>query len=207
MSEIRIVYVDDQGDEILSRYVSQIYCSQQYTPNSGGSIVNKKYSEIRFDGTKSYENLIQDARIRSANVVLVDNHLFEERTTTTGRFSGKQFKVILRKLLPFVEVIIITQDTSLVGENVIHKFSDRRGKDPDAYYTENLAPLLDTAIQEVLDFEALADDLTQSSDVEKMLIDKIINSLKGDSSYDSLTKSDIDSLIASFKELKDGCGG
>lgn len=205
MAEIRIVYVDDQSDEILSRYVSQIYCSQQYTSSSGSQVVNKKYEEIKFNGTKGYEHLIQDPRICSANVVLIDNHLFEERTATMGKFSGKQFKVILRKLLPFVEVIIITQDESLAGENVIRKFSDRTGKDPDAYYAAKLSPLLDAAIQEVLDFEALANDLAQSSDVEKMLIDRIINSLNGDSSYDNLTKSDIDKLIAAFKELKDGC--
>lgn len=205
MAEIRIVYVDDQNDEILSRYVSQVYCSHEYNPRPGDQAVHKIYNEIKFDGTKGYEYLIQDTRIRSANVVLIDNHLFEERTAATGKFSGKQFKVILRKLFPFIEVIIITQDATLVGENVIRKFSDRHGSNPDVYYNTELAPLLDAAIMEVLDFEALADDLVQSADVEKMLIDKIVNSLKGDNSYDSLTKSDIDSLIASFKELKDGC--
>lgn len=204
MAEIRIVYVDDQNDEILSKYVSQVYCSQQYIPHPGDPAVNKIYNEIKFDGAKGYEDLIQDIRIRSANVVLIDNHLFEERTAT-GKFSGKQFKIILRKLFPFIEVIIITQDATLVGENVIRKFSDRHGNNPDVYYDTELAPLLDAAIMEVLDFEVLADDLVQSTDVEKMLIDKIVNSLKGDNSYDSLTKSDIDNLIASFKELKDGC--
>lgn len=205
MAEIRIVYVDDKIDEIISKFVSQIYCSQQHTMFRSSQVVNKKYTEIQFDATKGYEHLIQDTRIRSANVVLIDNRLFEERAATVGRFSGKQFKVILRKLLPFVEVIIITQDESLIGENVIRKFSNRHGESPDEYYMENLAPPLDTAIREVLDFKALADDLAQSSDVEKMLIDKILFSLKGDTSYDSLTKSDIDSLIASFKELKNVC--
>ncbi len=205
MTEIRIVYVDDHSDEILSRYISQIYCSKPYVPHPGSQVVNKEYEEIKFDGTQGYENLIHDGRIRSANVVLIDNHLFEESSATMGRFSGKQFKVILRKILPFVEVIIITQDEVLAGENVIHKFSDRQGKDPNDYYNERLAPLLNTAIKEVLDFEALADDLILSCDVEKVQIDKILSSLKGDCSYDSLTKSDIDSLIESFKELKDGC--
>lgn len=64
---------------------------------------------------------------------------------------------------------------------------------------------MDQAIKSVLEFEALADDLKQSIDVEKILVEKIIHSLQGDSSYDSLTKADIDNLIACFKELKDGC--
>ena len=70
----------------------------------------------------------------------------------------------------------------------------------------NLAPCLDRAIKEVLDFEDLADDLIQSKDVEKLLIDKVLNSLQGDDSYDALSKSDIDNLICSFREIKDAYG-
>ena len=43
---------------------------------------------------------------------------------------------------------------------------------------------------EVLDFEELASDLKQSSDVEKLLVDKILNSLQGDDSYDVSVKLD-----------------
>ena len=66
-----------------------------------------------------------------------------------------------------------------------------------------LSSCLDRAIKEVLDFEDLADDLIQSKDVEKLLIDKVLNSLQGDDSYDALSKSDIDNLICSFREIKD----
>ena len=114
--------------------------------------------------------------------------------------------IILRKILPYVEVIIITQDETLAGENVIRKFSGRHGEDATQYYQENLAPCLDRAIKEVLDFEDLADDLIQSKDVEKLLIDKVLNSLQGDDSYDALSKSDIDNLICSFREIKDAYG-
>ncbi len=79
-------------------------------------------------------------------------------------------------------------------------------EDANQYYQENLAPLLDNAINEVLDFQKLANDLKQSSDVGKLLIDKVLNSLQGDDSYDPLTKSDIDNLISSFKELKNAFG-
>lgn len=205
MKEMRIVYIDDINDEILSRYMNQNYCTKPLVCSQFKKEIIKKYNEIKFNGELGYEDLLHNNLVRSANVVLIDNHLFEERTVGVSRFSGKQFKVILRKLLPYVEVIIITQDDALTGENIIHKFADRHGKDPNLYYQKYLDPILDQAIKSVLEFEALADDLKQSIDVEKTLVEKIIHSLQGDSSYDSLTKADIDNLIACFKELKDGC--
>lgn len=205
-TNISIVYIDDISDEILSQYMSKVYCSSPFRRSVTEPEITKEYKEVPFCGDDGYEKLLQNTTVKSANVILIDNHLFEERTAGVSRFSGKQFKVILRKLLPYVEVIIITQDGTLSGENIIRKFSGRHDENADQYYQENLAPLLDNAIKEVLDFEELANDLRQSSDVEKLLVDKILNSLQGDDSYDELRKSDIDSLISSFKELKDACG-
>lgn len=205
MPEIRIIYIDDQVDEILSKYISEVYCPKQFLVAGIDQNIQKKFEEVRFEGEQGYESLLQNTKVRSANVILIDNHLFEERSAGSGKFSGKQFKVILRKLLPFVEVLIITQDDQLKGDNIIHKFSGRHGEDTDLYYNEKLGAVLDNAIKEVLEFEFLADELKLSTDVEKALVDKILQSLQGDSSFDTLTKSDIDSLILSFKELKDGC--
>lgn len=203
--KISIVYIDDNSDEILSQYMTREYCSTPFQ-RSDTTQIKKGYEEVPFCGDEGYEALLQNATVKAANVILIDNHLFEERNVSTGRFSGKQFKIILRKILPYVEVIIITQDETLAGENVIHKFSGRHGEDATQYYQENLAPCLDRAIKEVLDFEDLADDLIQSKDVEKLLIDKVLNSLQGDDSYDALSKSDIDKLICSFREIKDAYG-
>lgn len=206
MPEIKIVYIDDQIDEILSRYISEIYCQNKFVKTGMEQTVEKIFEDVKFNGEDGYESLLQDARIRSANIVLIDNHLFEERSAGSGKFSGKQFKVILRKLLPFVEVLIITQDELLAGNNIIHKFSGRHGENTDIYYQEHLDCILDAAIEEVLEFETLANDLRQSTDVEKALVDKILQSLQGDDSYDALTKEDIDNLISSFRSLREGCG-
>ncbi len=200
-NRINIVYIDDINDEILSQYMNQEYCATPFK-RSADIQIEKNYSEIRFQGVNGYEALFQDVVVKSANVILIDNHLFEEHTIGSGRFSGKQFKVILRKLLPYVEVIIVTQDETLPGENVVHKFSIRQESSPSRYYWKHLAPCLDSAIKEVLYFEDLAEDLTQSQDVEKCLIDEVLNSLQGDNSYDALSKEDIDTLIRAFKEIQ-----
>jgi hypothetical protein len=203
--KINIVYIDDNSDEILSRYMNENYCTTPFH-RPDATQIEKNYEEVHFCGDEGYEALLKNPIVKAANVILIDNHLFEERTVGIGRFSGKQFKIILRKIFPYVEVVIITQDETLSGENVIRKFSGRHGEDPSQYYQEHLAPCLDRAIEEVLGFEDLADDLRQSTDVGKVLVDKILNSLQGNDSYDELSKSDIDELIHSFRELKDAYG-
>lgn len=203
--KINIVYIDDINDEILSRYMTKCYCTTPFY-RLDKTKIEKNYKEVPFCGDEGYEALLKDPIVKAANVILIDNHLFEERTVGTGRFSGKQFKIIFRKIFPYVGVIIITQDETLSGENIIRKFSGRNGENSNQYYEEYLAPCLDRAIEEVLDFEDLADDLIQSTDVEKILIDRVLNSLQGDDSYDALSKSDIDELICSFREIKDAYG-
>ena len=59
------------------------------------------------------------------------------------------------------------------------------------------------AIKRIVEFEELADDLRKSDNVDKALKDKVLESIEGNNLYDELTKSDIDELIRSFKELKD----
>lgn len=204
-SEIIIVYIDDRIDEIVSSYLEQNYCARTYTDNTSKLEIKKVYNEVKFNGEGGCQSLLLDTRIRSANVILVDNRLFEERAVDSGRFSGKQFKVLLRKLHPFIEVVIITQDELLIGDNIIHKYSGENEESPDDYYKENLDKALDAAIKVVLECESLTDEMERNTDVPGLLIENIQQSLQGDESYDALTKADIDSLIANFKELKNEC--
>ena len=202
ISSIKIIYIDNNMDSILSRFLNKIYKKRLYTLDDG-RIIKKDYDEILFDNKNGYEVLFKDQAISSANIILIDNHLFEEYSATTGKFSGKQFKIILRKLFPFIEVIIITQDPNLKGDNIIKKFSGKDTNDANKYYEDNLIPVLDMAIKRIVEFEELADDLRKSDNVDKALKDKVLESIEGNNLYDELTKSDIDELIRSFKELKD----
>ena len=202
ISSVKIIYIDDNMDSILSRFLNKIYKKRLYTLDDG-RIIKKDYDEILFDNKNGYEVLFKDQAISSANIILIDNHLFEEYSATTGKFSGKQFKIILRKLFPFIEVIIITQDPNLKGDNIIKKFSGKDTNDANKYYEDNLIPVLDMAIKRIVEFEELADDLRKRDNVDKALKDKVLESIEGNNLYDELTKSDIDELIRSFKELKD----
>ena len=204
MDEVKIVYIDDHLDTVISKYMRTIYCSQN---SSNKFSVKKDYAEIIFNGDEGYESLLNDSRVREANLILIDNRLFEQRDAKQGKFSGTQFKVILRKLFPFIEVIVITQDEKKQGHKIIHKFNDRYGESSDDHYNKELLPALDNAISEVISFEELSKELTHSEDVERTLIEKVLLSLQGDDTYDELRKADIDALIAAFKELEESVEG
>ena len=201
ISSVKIIYIDDNLDSILSKFINKNYKKKPYILDDK-RIIKKDYDEILFNNKHGYEVLFKDQVISSANIILIDNHLFEEYSAKTGKFSGKQFKIILRKIFPFIEVIIITQDPNLKGDNIIKKFAGKNTHEADKYYEENLVPVLNKAVQRVIEFEELADDLRKSDNVDKALKDKVLESIEGNNLYDELTKSDIDKLIRSFKELK-----
>lgn len=199
IDKINIVYIDDNCDADISKYMRHEYSKE---PFSSDIAIEKIYDEVTFVSSHGYESLLNNFKVRTANIILIDNRLFEEHTAGSGKFSGKQFKLILRKLFPFVEVLIITQDEEMDGHKIIHKFSGRHGESSDEYYNSYLKPVLNSAIQEVIGFEELVEELKTSEDVEKTLIEKVLLSLEGEDSFDELKKSDIDNLITVFKELK-----
>ena len=110
--------------------------------------------------------------------------------------------MLFKKLLPYIEVIIISQDNRLRTENTVVKFSGTGESDAESYYTENLDPCLDEAIKEVLALEEIALTMQSSSVIDKFLQDSILYSMKGDVAYEGLKKTDIDKLILAFRELK-----
>lgn len=200
MKNINILYIDDKPDEILSEYLYKRYGSK--VGDYKGESYNTSYNELLFDTSKDYKNLINKENVKSANIIIIDNHLFQEHSEISSKFSGRQFKIILRKLFPYIEVIVITQDEELVGDKILKKFSGNDANDSTSYYDGNLAKAIDDSIKEVMEFEVLMKDLEQNEAVDKLLIDKIVNSVKGDNIYDDLSKEDIDEFINMFKDLK-----
>lgn len=194
MEKIRILYIDDNPESGLERYLDEEY------KNSNNET---EYSEITFNPQEGYERLIKDLKVRTANIIFIDSKLFENRTVGSGKFSGEEFKIILKKYYPFIEVIVITQNESNPDIGIISKYNPNCGKNPSEYYSEYLPQYIDKAIQNVLMYRRLAERLEVNSNWESTLKEKIISSLNGVGTYDELTKNDIDQLISVFKEIQE----
>ena len=194
MEKYSLVYIDDNPETALTRYLDEEFKSDNY---------ELVFSEIIFKPEDGYESLLSDQRVSSANIILIDSWLFENRTAANVKFTGEEFKLILKKLFPFIEVIVITQNETDSEIRKIAKYDKSFGESASEYYASKLPTIINKAVSDIKQYRILA-DLVKKNDIwEDVLKDKVIATLKGTNTYDKLTKDDIDSLILAFKEIQE----
>ena len=193
MREINITYIDDKPDPSLSRYLNEEFLNPQFI---------KVYREILFKPADGYESLIRNPLVQTANIIIIDSMLFENNKTVSGKFSGEEFKIILKKYYPFIEVIVITQNEPEASMGTISKYDKSQNESASEYYGWVLPGLINDAYSNIERYHSIADKLSENSSLEKYLVEKVVSSLNGTSIYDELTKSDIDKLIAAFQKIE-----
>lgn len=192
MDTIKMIYIDDSPDISLSKYLDKF--------RSG--LCQFDYSDIEFNSEEGYESLINNTEVRTANIIFIDSKLFENRNTN-GKFTGEEFKIILKKHLPFIEVIVITQNEVEEEYETIAKFDSRSDKTAQEYYDSILPELIDHAVKNIFEYRKIASRMKENTIWEDVMIEKIENSLEGKDVYDELTKTDIDHIIGIFQELQE----
>lgn len=195
MRQINILYVDDGLDKYLSKYLDEYF----YTDSK----VDVVFTEKKFVSDSTYEELISSSEVKNANIIVIDSALFENNNVHKGKFTGEEFKIILKKYFPFIEVIVVTQNNCHDGMNIVKKYSSNGEETYQEYYTKNLKEQIDAGIKNIMIYRNLAENLMKNVDVDIVLKEKIANSIKGINVYDELTKSDIDNFIKTFKMIKD----
>ena len=198
MEEIGITYIDDNMDLELQKYFDKEYHNQDY---------NIIFKCKKFDPNIGYEELINDEKVRNANIIIIDSKLFQNNNVNSGKFTGEEFKLILKKVFPFIEVIIITQN-EIDGEiEKVPKFNSKEQNCSKKDYDEHLLPLIDESIKKIIETRKIFEIMEKNENLEKLLVEKIINSLNGLDEYDELSKTDIDELIKSFRQLEEKVNG
>lgn len=199
MEQIRILYIDDKPDPDLDEYFDRYYKNDEY---------EKVYEIIQFDPNNGYESLLQDFKVQSANIIFVDSRLFENKTAVSGKFTGEEFKLVLQKFYPFIEVIVITQNGKDPDIDMIEKFKYESGsQSARQYYSNEIPKCINNAIKRIKQYRILASRINQNDSWEKLLKEKVLGTLEGTNKYDSLTKSDIDELINAFKLIQERVNG
>ncbi len=199
MEEIRITYIDDNMDLELQKYFDKEYHNQDY---------NIIFKCKEFDPNIGYEEFINDEKVRNANIIIIDSKLFENKDADSGKFTGEEFKLILKKVFPFIEVIIITQNEIDREIEKVPKFNSKEQNCSKKHYDEHLLPLIDKAIKKIIETRKIFQIMEKNTNLEKFLVvEKIINSLNGLNEYDELSKTDIDELIKAFKQLEEKVNG
>ena len=198
MEKYSLVYIDDNPETALSRYLDDEFKSDNYEINC---------SEIIFKPEEGYESLLSDQRVCSANIILIDSWLFENRTAANAKFTGEEFKLILKKLFPFIEVIVITQNGTDSNIRKIAKYDKSLAESASEYYASKLPKIINQAVSDIQQYRLLADLVKKNDTWEDVLKDEVIATLKGSNTYDKLTKDDIDRLISAFKEIQENLNG
>lgn len=198
MEKYSLVYIDDNPETALSRYLDEEFKSDNYEINC---------SEIIFKPEEGYESLLSDQRVCRANIILIDSWLFENRTAANAKFTGEEFKLILKKLFPFIEVIVITQNGTDSNIRKIAKYDKSLAESASEYYASKLPKIINQAVSDIQQYRLLADLVKKNDTWEDVLKDEVIATLKGSNTYDKLTKDDIDRLISAFKEIQENLNG
>lgn len=197
MENINIVYVDDSPDINLNLFLSSYKKTE----------VIIRYSPVIFEHDDSYKTLLENPTIRDANIIFIDSRLFENRRAG-GIFSGEEFKLILKKIFPYIEVIVISQKAIGEGFQTIAKYDleedvfnpEEVRKSALDFYSRTITTLLEEKIQNVIEFRKILERI-QSEEIDQFLIENIQNSIKGTDEYDQLSTEDLDKVIAVFHEL------
>ena len=192
METLKLLYIDDHPETSLSKYLDK------YKSPS----CEIEYSDIEFKPDEGYESLINNSDVKSANIIFIDSKLFENRNAIAGKFTGEEFKIILKKYFPFIEVIVITQNEIAPGYETISKYDPKSRMTPEEYYDKELPVLLEQCVRNIFEVRKINSELQKNTSWEKVMVEKIVNSVNGQGKFDEFTKKDIDDVIKMFQELQ-----
>ena len=192
METIKLLYVDDNTDPYISQYLYEEY---------GYEGVSIEYLQRPFEPEDTYESLLSDRDVHFADIIIIDSMLFENANLSNQKLAGEEFEIILRKVFPFKEVIVVTQNDVDEECRVIKKFDTSSGNSSKDFFEKEWKPVLDKA-ERVKLCRKLLKRIEEKNYVEKYFFEEIQQSLQGESGYDKLTVADVDRLIAAFEEIK-----
>ncbi|ARO57744.1 hypothetical protein [Bacillus cereus] len=201
--KINICYIDDRLDNMLSRYLDE-YCRGKN--NSGSFKYHLEFSEYTFESTDNYKTLLSNDSINRSNIIIVDSRLFENESSNLSKFTGEQFKIILRQVLPFIKTIVISQNASNSDSLTIRKFQatglENNIETSQKYYEEKLAEMLKINILETIEEFDVLSQLELDNEVDSVLIGTIQSTIAGIQDTALFEKEDLDNLVKLFNEVK-----
>ena len=205
--EISIVYIDDEPDPYLTRYLAEefdnkIFSNDKLNPPQE---VRLFYKECKYNPSKSYRTIFEDCRIKNADVIIADHRLYADDGLNAHKFSGSQFFLLAKLLLRHAEVLIITQEKERAGELVLRKYESTDSgdyNDAKEFYNKKLREKVNSAIRRVIEERFICSEVSKNTEIEEVLKDRVNQMALKVESYSELSASDIDRLVQDFKVIK-----
>ena len=193
MELITMLYVDDKIDLYVSKYLNS-YSNDK---------AKYEYLELKFKSKYSYEDLLESDEIQKADILFLDSMLFENGSVRDNKISGEELGLIIKKIFPFKEIIVITQYQEKIEYSTLKKYnSNTYTCDAQSFFRDNWEKEIVNATENIILNRNIFRNISSKKYVEKYLFEKMENSINGVSNYDNLTKMDIDNLINAFEEMR-----
>ena len=193
METVKLLYIDDSIDSYISQYLDEEYVYEG---------LNIEYLERTFNTKDTYESLLEDSSTHYADIIIIDSMLFENANLQNYKLTGEEFQIILKKVFPFKEVIVVTQNDIDEEYKAIKKFDTSADSDSKTFFTEKWKPILDEAVERVKLCRKLLKRIKEKNYLETYFFEELQQSLQGENIYSKLTVDHIDELIDKFEEIK-----
>lgn len=193
MEIIKICYVDDDIDLYASKYLRDDYSNEN---------VQIIYKQSPFLDEDTYESLLRKDEVKGADVLIIDSKLFKNANIGNDKLSGEEFSIIIRKIFPYKEVMVITQNDVDGDYTIFKKYDSSTGGEAKTFFVDQWKPVLDKAIIKILACRKWLKQIEEKNYVEKYLMEQIQSSLEGNAEYGGLTVKDIDKLVEAFESVK-----
>lgn len=205
--EINIVYIDDEIDPYLTKYLAEEFNDKSFSNDrmNPPREVHLSYDEYSYDPSKNYQSIFAEQGIKNADVIIADHRLYADDGLNAHKFSGSQFFLLAKLLLRHAEVLIITQEKERVGELVLHKYESTDGDDygnAKEFYSKELREKVNVAIRRVIEERFICGEVSKNTEIEEVLKDRVNQMVLKVESYSELSASDIDRLVHDFKVVK-----
>ena len=125
MESITMLYVDDKIDLYVSKYLNS-YSNDE---------TKYEYLELKFESKYSYKDLLESDKIQKADILFLDSMLFENGSVRDNKISGEELGLIIKKIFPFKEIIVITQYQDKMKYSTLKKYnSNTYHCDEDSFF-------------------------------------------------------------------------
>jgi putative type II DNA methylase protein len=193
MKKVKLIYVDDKIDLYVSRYLLK-----------NSDILNYDYEEITYNNEFTYENFLESEIVQKSDIIILDSMLFENNNSKNNKITGEELGVIIKKIFPFKEILIITQNQDKSEYCDLNKFNSKSYENnSDSFFEKRWLPSLEKAIAKISLNQKIMKNIKMKDYMDTVLYEKIYNSICGISIYDELKESDINNLIKAFQEMRD----
>ena len=194
---IKLLYVDDQVEDYLSEYLEEL---EERLPEL-------TTSDLEFEPKQDYSDLLNCPELIESQILIIDSRLFEEADLDEKeRFTGEEFKLIIKKEYPYIEVLIISQNPDSFNLGFIPKYNSRIARlidnDSTKHYDQVLLPKIKIAIDEINRDITVLEKLKNNQTLDPVVKNMIDNSMNGFEEYKTMNSEDVDNLINEFKKIQ-----